>query len=703
MLKFPSKEILRLIKILVVFLLIVGSIDISAQNLNEAISKSQQLYEEKRYKEAIELLQIAINNDNGEVPSIVVDAKLWLARNYMHSWNTALAKKEYSEAWEMSKNLENDSLQIESGMSLAVIIGYEEKSDSVKVLINELLAYESLKREYKSNLYILLAGLHEDREQLDSAIYYGNIAANIDSIYQDSSSIPYTFYDLGIFYVKNYEYKKGISKILYGLDYIRGNKDEYKKNTIELGLSNIYLNIGNVVKAKELANKSLNNAITLGSQVNQTNAYYTLGNCEAFMDQHQKALEFYMKSDSVNQSKAKNFWRGIRAKSAIIDQKMSLKQIILPSDVEYINSINTETANNIIKFQILFLKLRLSDYYQNNFDEDYDQLYKESKAENNLRFRKKLLSIRKEYLISKKRFEEAISASNEINQIKKEITLANNEYIIQDLEAKHRKKEQEFQIKNLNKENESKSLIVKEQKNKLFIGSIALGLITILSFFLYRLYKKVNQQKVVISKSLKEKDLLLREIHHRVKNNLQLVSSLLTMQGRSMNDETTIQAINEGKSRVRSMALIHQNLYNRENLTGISIKDYIEKLTRELFYTYKISDNRIKLELNIDNIELDIDTVVPLGLIINELITNSFKYAWPNENEGTLKITLKEYNDLTTLSVKDDGIGYVPQNVREGSFGATLITALTLQLDGKANVKIDNGTETTITFRNNNP
>ena len=702
MLKVPTKEIPRLIRIFLVFLLIVGSIDTYAQNLNEAISKSQELYKEKLYKEAIDLLQIAIKNDNGEVPSIVVDAKLWLARNYMHSWNTALAKKEYSEAWEMSKNLENDSLQIESGMSLAVIIGYEEKSDSVKILINELLAYDSLKREYKSNLYILLAGLHEDKEQLDSAIYYGNLAASIDSIYQDSSSIPYTFYDLGIFYVKNYEYKKGISKILYGLDYIRGKKDEYKKNTIELGLSNIYLNIGNVIKAKELANKSLNSAIKLGSQVNQTNAYYTLGNCEAFMDQHQKALEFYMKSDSVNQSKAKNFWRGIRAKSAIIDQKMSLKQTILPSDVEYINSINTETANNITKYQILFLKLRLSDYYQNNFDVAYNQLYKESKAENNLRFRKKLLSIRKEYLISKKRFEEAISTSNEINQIRKEITLTNNEYIIQDLEAKHRKKEQELTIQYLNKQNKSKDIKVKEQKSKIIIGSIALGLITLLSFFLFQLYQKIRSQKEIIAKSLNEKDLLLREIHHRVKNNLQLVSSLLTMQGRSIDDENTIQAINEGKSRVRSMALIHQDLYNRENLTGISVKDYIEKLARELFYTYKISDHRIKLELNIDNIELDIDTVVPLGLIINELITNSFKYAWPNENEGTLKITLKEYNGLTTLSVKDDGIGYVPQNVREESFGATLIAALTLQLEGKSNVQIDNGTETIITFRNDN-
>ena len=268
------------------------------------------------------------------------------------------------------------------------------------------------------------------------------------------------------------------------------------------------------------------------------------------------------------------------------------------------------------------------------------------------------------------------------------------------LEAAYNRKEQQQAIKELNRDNQIQEENIIRKNLYLKLGALALVLFSILIFILYRLYKKVNQQKKIISKSLTEKDLLLREIHHRVKNNLQLVSSLLTMQGRSIDDQSTIQAINEGKSRVRSMALIHQDLYNRENIIGISVKDYIEKLAKELFYTYKITNDRIRFELEIEDIELDIDTVVPIGLILNELITNSLKYAWPEENNGVLTITLKKSNKSTRLTVKDDGIGYIPKEVREGSFGATLISALTQQLNGELNVKIDDGTETTIIIHN---
>ncbi len=266
------------------------------------------------------------------------------------------------------------------------------------------------------------------------------------------------------------------------------------------------------------------------------------------------------------------------------------------------------------------------------------------------------------------------------------------------LEAAYNRKQQQQAIKELNRENQIQEENISRKNLYLQLGSLALALFSILLFILYRLYKKVNQQKKVISKSLSEKDLLLREIHHRVKNNLQLVSSLLTMQGRSIDDETTIQAINEGKSRVRSMALIHQDLYNKENITGISVKDYIEKLTQELLYTYKISDDDIKLELDINDIELDVDTVVPLGLIINELVTNSLKYAWPNQNHGRLSISLKQSQDLLKLTISDDGIGYNPLKVREESFGSTLISALTLQLNGECEVITTNGTKTIISM-----
>ena len=244
--------------------------------------------------------------------------------------------------------------------------------------------------------------------------------------------------------------------------------------------------------------------------------------------------------------------------------------------------------------------------------------------------------------------------------------------------------------------------ILSERLGKYKLGGImGLFIIAIGGLALWQLKKKNNRiasQNQVISKSLTEKDILLREIHHRVKNNLQLVSSLLTLQGQSIDDKTARLAITEGKNRVRSMALIHQNLYNKENLTNISVKEYLEKLTQELFYTYKIDADKIKLKLDIQDLDLDIDTLVPLGLIINELITNCLKYAFPDNREGLLEVKLYKKEQQLVLNVNDNGVGYDQNHTRSSSFGSTLISALTEQLEGKLDIESGNGTNAAITI-----
>jgi len=232
-------------------------------------------------------------------------------------------------------------------------------------------------------------------------------------------------------------------------------------------------------------------------------------------------------------------------------------------------------------------------------------------------------------------------------------------------------------------------------------GALALLLMALGLYFLREMRtrnKKIDEQNKVINKALTEKDILLREIHHRVKNNLQLVSSMLTLQGRAIDDEVAQQAISEGKSRVRSMALIHQDLYHKENLTGISVKDYISRLTQELYSTYHIDDRNISLVMDIDEVELDIDIMIPLGLIINELLTNSLKYAFTDGRSGTLIVRLKNQGDLIHLVVSDDGIGYDITEVRDSSFGTTLIRSLTAQLEGELSSESEGGSRTEITF-----
>ncbi|MEL4308510.1 tetratricopeptide repeat-containing sensor histidine kinase [Joostella sp. CR20] len=192
----------------------------------------------------------------------------------------------------------------------------------------------------------------------------------------------------------------------------------------------------------------------------------------------------------------------------------------------------------------------------------------------------------------------------------------------------------------------------------------------------------IENQKKIIENSLTEKDSLLKEIHHRVKNNLQVVSSLLSIQTKNTKSKAAIAALEEGKSRVKAMALIHQKLYQNEDLSVIKMQEYIESLGASIQSVYKTSGSKIKLHINASSTDLDVDRAIPIGLILNELISNSFKYAFENHTEGNIYISLLKNNDQYYFEYKDDGVG-LPENFdakTSGSMGMTLIGRLANQL-----------------------
>jgi len=205
-----------------------------------------------------------------------------------------------------------------------------------------------------------------------------------------------------------------------------------------------------------------------------------------------------------------------------------------------------------------------------------------------------------------------------------------------------------------------------------------------------------NQQ---ISKALEEKNILLREIHHRVKNNLQVISSLLKLQSQYIEDEGAVKAIAEGRNRVHSMALLHQNLYKEDNLTGVNMKEYFTNLIEGLFDAYKITE--IKLVTEIENLTLDIDTVIPLGLIANELVSNALKHAFYNVENGILIVKLWEKDGQLLFNVRDNGKGYNENLVADGkkSFGQKLIKSLSDKLEADVQVTTTTGTDVTLSIK----
>ncbi len=208
--------------------------------------------------------------------------------------------------------------------------------------------------------------------------------------------------------------------------------------------------------------------------------------------------------------------------------------------------------------------------------------------------------------------------------------------------------------------------------------------------------KRVEQQMM---SSLQEKEVLLKEIHHRVKNNLQVISSLLSLQSENISDRDPARTFRESQDRVRSMALIHEKLYQSRDISHVDFAEYVRSLAAYLARSY-VTGPGIRLVVDIDGIALDIDKAIPCGLIINELVSNSLKYAFPEGRQGEVRIALSRNGDGYTLLVADSGAGLPPglDFRNTPSLGLQLVNTLVGQLEGTIELTRGSGTAFTITF-----
>jgi PAS domain S-box-containing protein len=211
---------------------------------------------------------------------------------------------------------------------------------------------------------------------------------------------------------------------------------------------------------------------------------------------------------------------------------------------------------------------------------------------------------------------------------------------------------------------------------------------------------KRRQAEEQIITSLKEKEVLLKEIHHRVKNNLTIIGSILSLQTPYLEDRKSREIFKECENRVRTMSKIHSKLYQSRDFAHIAFGSYLQELSQELFLSYQIDPDAIEFKTQIDNISLDINTALPLGLLLTELITNALKYAFPEGRKGKLQVSIQQENNQKVLTVADDGIGFPEhldfQNTK--TLGLQLVMGLVRQLDGTIEMKRKQGTVWTITF-----
>jgi len=236
--------------------------------------------------------------------------------------------------------------------------------------------------------------------------------------------------------------------------------------------------------------------------------------------------------------------------------------------------------------------------------------------------------------------------------------------------------------------------------NPVLFGSEIRGIVVTFSDISLR---KENEEK--LEASLTEKDVLLKEIHHRVKNNLQIVASLINLQMQNLTDTNVLELLKESQNRIKSMALIHEKLYMAKNMSRINIANYINDLTRHLLRSYSSSVAGIDLDINVAEINIDIDKTISLGLTINEIVSNSLKHAFPQENMNDgfmpkIHLNMKSAEENIILEISDNGKG-IPESFdfrNTQTLGLQLVNALVKQLDGEIQLDSTQGTKFTITF-----
>ncbi len=521
------------------------------------------------------------------------------------------------------------------------------ENDSALIFAEKALLL-SQKNKYKLGEAIALEakGLYEEivtgNYDLASNYYFKGIALCEENNLEYATSI---YHSVGVMFhtSDNFEKAKEYYTIAYNRAKAENNILIQKKCLINLGA--IYSSLKEYKKAESMLLESLTLEIRKDYDYS---TYANLGNLYLRKEEYHTALPYLEKATEPqkdNPDSEENLYFLINAKTALQDAT-GMNQILKRAIIF--------TEESVSKRAKSLMLMAISNYYR-AFGE----------------------------------FEKALTYRDKYLTLYEEIKEGQRDETVYNLETKYQTEKAQ---RDLEKEQAAQKLLY-------YILAFTGILLVLISFFFIKNRNKNKQ----ISIALEEKEVLLQEIHHRVKNNLQVVSSLLSLQQRQTKDKTAHQALQEGRNRVKAMALIHQNLYQDENLVGVDMQQYITKLATSLVSTYKTDAKNIHLKTDIEPLKLDVDTIIPLGLIINELISNSLKYAFINKDSGEIFIGLKTDNEKLQLKIKDNGEGF-PKDFsieKTDTLGYKLIRSFSQKLDAELDLKSsENGTSITLMIRN---
>jgi len=473
-----------------------------------------------------------------------------------------------------------------------------------------------------------------------------------------------------------------------------GDKYKHKGKSLVLdnSLANLYNQMEDYAMALQYYDAAFQSAMKIGAKINAGAILSNKGDMLLNMGSYTEALKMFEKGKTLK-VEANAPLPLIASSNSNIGYAYTGLNNYEKAEISFNNAISVFENENSLSRQIyayigrgvLYNRLQKYQLAQQDCEKAKDIAIKQNDLESKLKSCKCLYVAYKELGDYQKAIENQelfIAAKDSIFNKKNIKKLAQLE-----MQYNFDKKQELQNIENLANE--------KERKLYLWLAFIGFILASTLAFFFYRNRKQkiiLAKQKVLLETAVDEKNILLRETHHRVKNSFQIVSSLLYLQSENMEDKEAALAVKEAQNRVKSMVLIHQKLYSKDQLIGINTQEYITDLTRDIVDNQAVGIKNLVTSINADSYVLSVDTITPIGLIINELITNVVKHAFTGgSSEPKLNVTFKKVNDYFLLQIEDNGVG-ISEEFSESSFGIKLIKSLSKKLKATLTFENDNGT-----------
>lgn len=615
---------------------------------------------------------------------------LLLFPNIFYSQQASLAELELN--LDSEKN-QTKKLEIISEMT-NVVFGNDMKQALVFAKQGVKLADALNDKNWQPKFYEMEGRMHANLLQLDSANFYFDKAMKGYKAIDDIRGQASTSFKMAWVLKKTGEYEKAMEKNIYALKLMESIDDK-------AGICDAMTRISWDLTKQNRLNEALNyakQAIKLAEKHTLTTEFFYVynnaGDVAIAMDKYELSLDFYHKAAAIvkeqnlgltsrvdiGNSQANALKRLGRYNEALSFYQNCLK---MAKESNYQNGINTVTANlgeinmlignfkEALPYQLETIQLQEANNDKANLIENYHHTSTIYKKLND--------------------FELALLYKQKAYDLRDSIGSIESDAKMSELLTKYEtgKKEETIAFQ------EAK---INQQRLVQYLGIIVVGLLFGLLIFAFISYRNRSKSNRLLAQKNAENELLMKEIHHRVKNNLEIVSSLLALQSAQIDDPNTKEAMTEGQNRVNSISIVHQKLYQGTNLGSIEMKDYFLNLSENILDSFG-AENKVSLNLAMEKLDLDIDTAVPLGLIINELLTNTIKYAFPLNEKGTITIKLEKQKDNHLhLVVSDDGVGKSGITMGTG-FGTQLVSLLTQQLNGTMKEESQNGTTHIFDFK----